>query len=336
MVATVPERRVLIIKLGALGDVVVATPHIERILAAYPGDAVYLLTAPAFAPLFAAHPRLEVKAVPRKGGVAMWQALTWVRRMHFAAVYDLQGSDRSRMLTWLSGAPRRVGIGPALCYTHRSPHDDRSAHIFERLNALLLGAGLPAAEPHPRLWTDARTRAEVDRWLLERRPAGRPLVLMHAGSSARWLSKRWEEARFAELARRLEQQGLAVVWLGGDEERGLNQRLATVAGIDATGAFDIAALAELATRARFAVVNDSGPMHVLSTAAIPVYAFFGPTDWRRSHAVGQAGHVLRQPVECSPCHLPVCPPAQAHRCLSGITVQQVFERLQRDGLLGRD
>lgn len=328
------DERILIIKLGALGDVVVATPHIERIMAAHPHSEIYLLTAPVFAPLFAAHPRLMVKALPRKGVVAMWQALSWVRRMRFSAVYDLQGSDRTRVLTLLSGAPRRVGIGPAICYTHRSPHDDRRAHIFERLNALLLCAGLPAAEPHPRLWVDEHSRAEVGRWLAEQDLVGKPLTLMHAGASARWLSKRWEEARFADLARRLEQRGLTVVWLGGKEERELNRRLAAVAGIDATGAFSITALAELARRARFAVVNDSGPMHVLSTAAIPVYAFFGPTDWRRSHAVGQVERVLRHPVECSPCYLPVCPPERAHRCLSGITVQQVFDRLEREGLLG--
>ena len=66
---------------------------------------------------------------------------------------------------------------------------------------------------------------------------------------------------------------------------------------------------ELGRRARFAVTNDSGPMHVLSCAGIPLYAFFGPTSAARSHALGQRQRVLVHPVPCSPCWLPVCPRA---------------------------
>jgi ADP-heptose:LPS heptosyltransferase len=79
--------------------------------------------------------------------------------------------------------------------------------------------------------------------------------------------------------------------------------------------------------------NDSGPMHVLSLAGVPVYALFGPTDWRRSHALGQQDSVLCNPVECSPCHLPVCPPQRAHACLAGLAPGAVLARIEANGLL---
>ena len=98
-------------------------------------------------------------------------------------------------------------------------------------------------------------------------------------------------------------------------------------------AFSVRGLAELGRRARFAVTNDSGPMHVLSCAGIPLYAFFGPTSVARSHALGQRQRVLVHPVPCSPCWLPVCPPSRAHACMQGLTPGSVIERLIRDGLL---
>jgi len=83
----------------------------------------------------------------------------------------------------------------------------------------------------------------------------------------------------------------------------------------------------------FAICNDSGPMHLLSLSGIPVHAFFGPTDWRRSHALGQQEHVLINPVPCSPCFLNVCPPERRHECLADISPDRVFARLQADKLV---
>jgi ADP-heptose:LPS heptosyltransferase len=103
--------------------------------------------------------------------------------------------------------------------------------------------------------------------------------------------------------------------------------------VDATGAFNHLELAALGRRAEFAVVNDSAPMHILSASPLPVYALFGPTDWRRSHGLGQAERVLLNPVACSPCHRPVCPPGYDHRCLSELTPGQVLVRLAEDGWL---
>lgn len=328
--------RTLIIKVGALGDVVLCTPQIERILE-YHGERhageVWLLTSPSFAPLFAGHPRLKVIAFPRQGARAMWDALRWVRARHFSAVYDLQGSDRTRALTLLSGAGTRVGIAPRWIYSHSPAHDDIREHVFPRLNRLIESAGLPAAEPHPRLWPAATEQQAVSERLAAEGLSGRAFALLHAGSSARWPSKRWEAEHFVALACGIEAAGIAVLWIGGPDEAELNRALAAQIGRDMTGVFSIPGLTELARHARFAVVNDSGPMHLFSAAGIPVYAFFGPTDWRRHHAVGQGERVLTHPVECSPCYLGVCPPARRHACLAEISPEMVLGRLKVDGLI---
>lgn len=318
--------------MGALGDIVLCTPQIDRIIEHHSG-AIWLLTSPSFAPLFAGHPRLQLITFPRHGARAMWDTLRWVRAQRFTSIYDLQGSDRSRALTLLSGARTRVGIAPRWIYTHSPARDDIREHVFSRLNRLIESAGVRAAEPRPRVWPTAAERQAVSDRLRAANLTDGGFALLHAGSSARWPSKRWEQEHFLALARGIEAAGVSVAWIGGPDEAALNGALAAQVGRDLTGAFTISALAEAARHARFAVVNDSGPMHLLSTAGIPVYAFFGPTDWRRHHAVGQDAHVLVHPVECSPCYLGQCPPARRHACLAEIMPEQVLERLAADGLL---
>ena len=325
-------RNILIIKLGALGDVVLSVPQLLRLVKAHAGDRITLLTAPAHVEIVADLP-LQVVAFQRKGFIEMLRVVHWLLGQHFDVVYDLQGSLRSRVMTLLTQAGKRVGRNPGIAYTHTPPSMSDSVHAFDRLNDILVAGGIEAAAPVPRLPVSAAAASRSTAWLQQQGLAGRPLVLIHAGSSRRWLSKRWSEAHFQALAIHLEARGFAVIWIGGGDERTLNSRLASHAGVDATAAFGFAGLRVLADHAVFAVTSDSGPMHVLSAAGLPVYAFFGPTDWRRSHAPGQAARVLVNPVPCSPCHRPVCPPQRRHACLLGITPGNVLARLEADGML---
>lgn len=325
--------KVLIIKLGALGDVIIATPHIEQIVRHHRGAAVWLLTAPDYTGLFSAHPQLQVAAFPRTGLRAMFAVLRWLRQQRFDIIYDLQGSRRSALFSALSGAPQRVGLGSPRVYSQTVRDDDRSRHIFTRLAHLLEIAGIAPAAPRPLVSVSATDEAQVQAWLREHRLADRAFVLMHAGSSAGWPSKRWEETHLRTLADELHGRGLESLWIGGTQDAVLNARLAAGGGIDASCRFSLPQLSVLARYARFAMTTDSGPMHVFATAGIPVYALFGPTDWRRSHAVGQAQRVLTHAVPCSPCHLRVCPPEKQHRCLRDLTPGQVLHQLQADGMI---
>jgi ADP-heptose:LPS heptosyltransferase len=326
------KKNILIIKLGALGDVVLSTPQLLRLMEAHAGDQLTLLTAPAYVDLVAALP-LQVVGFQRKGCVEMLRVMRWLLAQHFDVVYDLQGSLRSRGMTLLTQAEKRVGRTPGIAYTHTPLVAAGPLHAFDRFNEVLVAGGIEAAPPRLQMPVSAAAASRVVAWLQQHGLEGRRLVLIHAGSSRQWPAKRWGETHFQSLASSLEAGGLVVIWIGGADERTVNSRLACHAGMDATGAFSFAELRALADHAEFAVTNDSGPMHVLSAAGIPVYAFFGPTDWRRSHALGQAARVLVNPVPCSPCLLPVCPPQRQHACLREITPESVLARLAADGLL---
>ncbi len=307
-------RRVLIIKLGALGDVVMATALIEAIQNFHTEAVIHLLTTPAFRSLFEAWPGLELTAFPRRGWLNNIETVRWLRRGGFDRIYDLQGNDRTALWCALSGARERVGNHNRYPYTHHPPTRWRGqCHIFERMVEVLASAGISEVRRLPALPCSEDEAHRVAGWLDERALEPQRFALMHAGASAKRPAKIWPH--FAALAERLSAQGLAVVWLGGAEDRQGNAALAAQTGIDATGAFRLAEIVAFGRHARFAVTNDSGPMHLLSASGIPVFGLFGPSDWRRNHALGQGERAIT-----------------AER-LSAISVDDVWSRLAAEHLV---
>ena len=285
------RRDILIIKLGALGDVVMATGLVDRIMRHHAPRRCVLLSSPAFGELFTAWPGLELKTFDRGSLRSTLATAWWMRKQRFRRVYDLQSNDRSGALCGLSGIPERVGNHPRFPYNIHPP--DRytgQTHIHTRMQEALEAAGIAADDCAPCLRPLEEDQANVDSWLQERGLAQRKLVIMHAGASARRPQKRWPH--FQELAVSLTQRGFETIWVGGADDGTANAALARVTGTDATAAFPLLQLVALARHARFAVTNDSAPMHLLACGAIPVYGLFGPTDWRRNHAVGQSDCVL--------------------------------------------
>ncbi|HMM74523.1 MAG TPA: glycosyltransferase family 9 protein [Gammaproteobacteria bacterium] len=319
--------RILIIKQGALGDVVMATALVDAIQRAHPGADFALLTAPAFAGLFAGWPALRVHAYPRRGLRAMWAMLRFIRAQHFDRVYDLQGSDRTGLLCALSGIRERVGNHARFPYTHHPRERWRGqCHIFERMNEVLAAAGVAPAAPRPRLLCSAAERAGVAAFIAQHGLVEGRYVVLHAGASPTRQDKCWPG--FGDFAVRLERAGLRAVWLGAGADAPRNRALAARAGLDASDRFSIPQLAELARRARFALTNDSGPMHAIAAAGVPVFGLFGPSDWRRNHALGQREHVLA----CTELVAAYAGQRSAD-CLAALTVDTVWQRIAARGLL---
>jgi len=175
---------------------------------------------------------------------------------------------------------------------------------------------------------------EVDR-LLSRSGVtpGTSWVAMNV--SARWPTKRWPAASFAEVADRVRQEGCgAVVMIGGPEERAdaaaVNGMMKTPA-IDLAGATTVGILPALLSRASLLITNDSGPMHVAAAVGTPVVALFGPTSAVRTGPYGAGHEVLTGKVPCRPCFSRTCHNALPLECLRTVSPEQVLAaaRMQR-------
>lgn len=297
---TVPK--VLVIKLGALGDFVQTLAAMARIRAAHLGAEITLLTTAPFADLGAASPyidRVEADGRPGTAGATL-AMLQRVRGARYDRVYDLQTSSRTdayfqalRLLAPLRGAPVWSGVAPGCALPHRNPGRDRM-HTLERQADQLREAGIwpdaptaPGAAPPPDLgWL-------IDPGAAERFGLRRPYALLVPGGSAHRPAKRWPAERYGELARALGARGLEPVVIGGPGERDLAAAIPTAR--DLTGRTGFGEVASLGAGAELAVGNDTGPLHLIAGAGAPTLALFSAaSDPALSAPRGRAVRVLRR------------------------------------------
>ncbi len=258
---------ILVIKLSALGDMVMAMPAFARIRAAHPNAPITLLTTPPFEALAKASPYFDrVWTDGRPDGVVGWLKLVFrLRRARFERVYDLQGNDRTRLLfqALRPFPPKWSKAGP----------DD--IHPLERQALQLQQAGI---------WPEAPTvpgsaPAPDVSWLIggiDQIPNANPLALLIPGSAATRPLKRWPAERYGALAAALLDRGMDVAVVGGEQERALAETIRDAApdARDLTGRTDLAAIARLAATAAIVVGNDTGPTHLASAAGAPTVALF--------------------------------------------------------------
>lgn len=295
-------KRVLIIKLGALGDVVIALPAIERIRQAHPEAEITVLTTAPFQALFAACPwvdRVEADGRP-KGLAGVLKLAARLRRARYDRIYDLQTSDRSTALHWalLPFAPEWSGIAPLASHPHRNPRRD-FMHALEQKADQLKWAGVwPDAPTAPGTAPPPDLAFALDPARPERRPeafglGGAPYALLVPGGSAHRPEKRWPVERWAELAAKLSARGLTTAVVGGAQETAIARAIPQA--LDLTGRTDLLQLASLGAGAALAVGNDTGPTHILAAAGAPTLVLFSRfSDPDLSAPRGKRVEVLRR------------------------------------------
>ncbi len=322
--------RILIVRLGALGDVVRTLPSVAALRGLYPGAHLTWLVEPAAAGVVDAagivdetliFPRRELSVFLRAAdGLSFARMLIGVvrrlRERRFDLALDFHGILKSGILTRLSGAPLRYGFGRAASreFAHlfvnrrvellasRVSRYDRNAAL---VRALARHASLPQApflEPSPLAVARLAARiSHLDLATTER------FVLIHPSSSPRARYKRYAPSAWGEVARRLSKEGFSV-WIArgpGRHEKALVDEVLRASGGTAvqapeTRSFDD--LLALMARASVFVSCDSGPLHVASLVGVPVVQLLGPTDpihnesWR--HSPSRRVHF---PLPCSPC-----------------------------------
>jgi len=263
---------VLVIRLGALGDVVLSSGAFSAIRGAHPDARIVLLTTPPYAELAGAMGFFDEIWLDERPS---WWQVGALRRLSrrfrdagFTRVYDLQTSDRSSGYFRLFGRPKPEWSGIARGCSHPDANPERDRlHTVERQTDQLRMAGI-AHVPAPDL---SGIVADVAGFGLP------PLyALLVPGSSPHRPEKRWPAARFADLAGRLRAHDAAPVLIGGPAEEELLARIASSQRgvINLCGRTSFAQIAALGRGARVAIGNDTGPMHLAATAGAPSVVLF--------------------------------------------------------------
>lgn len=265
---------ILVIKHGALGDLVQAFWPFAAIRAHHPAARITLLTTRPFAELMRRAPwfdRVETDDRPPWWNLLAWRALG--RRLAaggYGRVYDLQTSDRSSRLFLamrLYGArPEWSGIAPGASHPHANPNRD-AMHTLDRQRDQLRMAGIRDFPAPDLSWL----LGDTGRFSLPPRYA-----LLVPGAAPHRPAKRWPAEGYGALAAALSGQGLAPVILGTAAEAPLAATIRRLCpgAIDLTGRTAIADIAALAAGAALAVGNDTGPMHLIAAMGAPSLVLF--------------------------------------------------------------
>lgn len=343
-------------RLRQIGDVVFTTPAIHALRDRFPSAHLTYLVEPAAAPVVVNNPHInEVIVVPRRRAMSgLREELALIRRLRsarFELAIDLHGGPRASVLTWLSGAPVRIGyevVGRSWMYTIRiaRPRALRPRHSVVNQWDLLAPVGIdaPDREAYPvempndpaiaAVVADRLARAGVrddDRLIVLHVSAGNPFRRWPAGSFA---------AVGAELVR-LDARHRIIVTSGPSESTAASRVIEEAQSglppadrdrVLACGEFSLAELRALSDRAALYIGGDSGPLHIASTSHVPIVGLYGPTlparsaPWRASEWPAESVEVLGLP--CRPCDQRVCDPGD-FRCLTGIRPEDVIDAATR-------
>ncbi len=286
------RRNILVIKHGALGDIVLASAAFKAIREAYPDAEIVAMTSKTYATLLAQSPYFNEIWSDRKPKLFERDAIRRLKTMLHSRpwdfVFDLQGSQRTTWYQWMFTRPWPNISNLSRWSSHgHVDKSKRTRHALDNLRLQLFKAGLEIGSPDLS-------------WLHENvsnlQPATQYALLVPGGASHR-TDKRWPAEQYAAVAQELVAKGIIPLLIGTEAESAAMQSIANRVprAVNLCGKTSIAQLATLAREATLALGNDTGPMHVIASAGCPsIVLFSDASDPMRSAPIGANVSVLRE------------------------------------------
>jgi 3-deoxy-D-manno-octulosonic-acid transferase len=353
-----PSRRILLVRLSAIGDVVVATPVIRALRQAYPSAYLAWLVEEKAADIVRGNPDLDE--------VIVWPRATWaldspgiagiprrlrrhlaflaeLRRRRFDVAIDFQGLLRSSLISFASGARVRIASegtreGSRYLYTTRVPrrgggrpiastpgsacrHRPGDPSSRQRCLDLLQPLGIASRDRRMNVWIAEEDRRIADGLLEE--AGGTPLACLCPATT--WRHKHWREEGWRELADRLTRElGLRCVFMGSRADLPLIDRIRNGLQMETTvaaGRTTLKQAAAILARSDLVVSVDTALMHIGVAVGARVIGLCGPSYWPGFQDY-EGFRMIRKPYPCSPClRHPTC---AADDCMTAIQVAEVL------------
>jgi heptosyltransferase-1 len=316
---TQSKYRLLVVRLGAMGDILHALPAVTALRQAHPAWIIDWVIEPAWCALLTANcdpATARGPAQPVIDHLHMASTKAWrhhpfspgtrheisalrrlLRESHYDAVLDFQGAVRSAAVARMVRSRRRIGESRPREWAARWLFTERIAtrgtHVIEQdleLAAAVAGDELRPVQP----WLPIDPVAEA--WCDEVLPpsANQPVVLLNPGAG--WGAKRWPVERYAAVARTLAGRGIRVLLNAGPGEESLAEAIETQSGGVARPLHaSVAQLIAVTRRVALVIAGDTGPLHLACALGRPVVGIYGPTDPARNGPFGTRSRVLRSP-----------------------------------------
>lgn len=356
---TASPRSILVIRLGAVGDVVRTLPAVSCLRRSFPGARIAWAVEEPSREILEGHPDIDDVVVLRRrllvsglklrglggalGHLKSFRRTLRERRIDWAV--DFHGTLKSALIARMSGAARTYGFGPGharersyILYSDpiRLPHGPMS----RASRALALAGALGADTSSPRRSLPVREEAAASaRAFLARSAPARPRAMLYPGTSETQAYKRYPVSHFARIADALAERSVGSIVIGwGPGEEGIAEdlrRRMTRSAVLAPPS-RLTELAELIRSCDLFIGSDTGPLHIAAAVGVPVVALYGPTDAATNAPFTDRPHLsFSGDVICRPCRNRGC---QNRSCLRLIDPDKVAAaameilRVERSGV----
>jgi heptosyltransferase-1 len=326
--------KILIVRLGSLGDIIHAVPAAAAIRHALPQASIDWLVDTRHTEVLDLVPVVDRRiAVNTSSARSLASVLGDLRRTRYDAALDLQGLLKSAILARFSGAARVIGFPADLLreraarFFYSETAGDLAPHVIDKNLSMLRAIGVrmpdvefPLDDRSPHVVVEARWRLGI--------PEGKRFALLNPGAA--WPNKRWPPVYFGEVSRELAKRydlRSLVLWGPGEEQIAG----AVAAASDNTAAVSppttIADIVSLTKAAALMISGDTGPMHIAGASGTPLVGIFGPTDPQRNGPWSEDDLVVSRYRACV-CHYQrQC--RIAGWCLLDISPREVMELVDR-------
>lgn len=331
--------RILIVRLGSLGDIIHALPVAQALRDALPGARIDWMVGERQCEILDLVPVIDGRLVVSTA-IRSWprlvKTIALARRTKYDVTLDLQGLLKSAVLARASGARRVIGFAraylrePAAAAFYTESSDPAgSTHVIEKNLSVLrsLDIAVPVRPFRFPLRDVSSTIVEQARRALRISP-GDPFAVINGGGG--WPNKRWPPDRFGAIAAALcEKHGWRSLVLWGPGEENLAQAITASARGAAvlSPKTTVADLVALARAARLMISGDTGPFHIATAVGTPLVGIFGPTSPARNGPWSADDRSLSRFERCICHHERRCRRDRA--CILDISIEEVMNAIDR-------
>lgn len=335
-------KRILLIQLGDIGDVVLTTPTIKTLKENHPSGEIFVLLRSHARQLLEGYPLVDglfsINKEKRSfAGKITYQKdfLSGLRRKGFELSIDLRAGTRGAFVSFLSGAGVRIGryrgdgrLWRNRLFTHLvRPENELNQYAAMHSLNMLAPFDLKIEDTHPELITTYEQERRAESILMEEKlPPDRPMLALHPFS--RWGYKEWPIKNYAKLINHVcSRYKVSVLVTGSIDEK---DRVSEIAGMSRSDVYNLAgktSLGELAAilkKCSLLIGIDSAPMHIAAAVGTPTVIIFGPSSPVNWAPQGKHHSVISKDLPCVPCRQKGCNNSEVSRCLDELSAEEVI------------
>jgi heptosyltransferase-2 len=334
-------KRVVVRGTNWVGDSLMTVPALRALKRVLPDASITLVTRPGTKGIFSEADFIDDLLIyDRKGPLSVIpQIREWKRRKFDLAVL-FQNAFEAALIPFLAGVPIRLGYATEsrqALLSHPLPLPDwRSTrhevfyylYLVTALEQLLFeSSSICEQAPDASIQISDQRKLEATELLRAQGVNEEESLVAICPGSINSRAKRWPAEAYATLADRLIDSSRRVLLIGSPDEADVSNDVVnrmrnrpTVL----TGKTSLDQVTAVLASVDLIVTNDTGPAHIGAALGRPTIVIFGPTNPLTTRPFSPSAEILRHPPECAPCMLRDCP--IDHRCMTAITVDEVFER----------